>query len=80
MEKDLKIPFSASQVENISSIGGTLGYYLSRKPSPIELYVILTIIIHRQLSNNITLLSVQSSLSIFQYSLEHLFEYLIPLQ
>lgn len=72
-EWDLAIP-SIPGHQKRDFIGGTIGYYLASTSSPIELYVIFVIILHRQLSNNVSLLATQANIAVFQYSLEYLLE------
>lgn len=75
-EKDINIPFNiGEQIDQVSSIGGTVGYCLARSPAPLQLYAIFNIILYRQLSNNLTILSTQANVAIFQYALETLIGY-----
>lgn len=73
IEHDLNIPFAWSENnEELSSIGGTVGYYLSQTSSPLELFVLFTVILYRQLSNSLTILTTQANIAIFQYAVEFL--------
>jgi hypothetical protein len=49
-----------------------VGYYLSQQPQPLELMVLFTVILYRQLSNNLTFLTTQANIAIFQYAVEAL--------
>ena len=73
IQNDLNIPFTWSDTnEQLLSIGGTVGYYLSQQPQPLELMVLFTVILYRQLSNNLTFLTTQANIAIFQYAVEAL--------
>jgi hypothetical protein len=51
-----------------------VGFYLSGSPGPLELLVLLTVILYRQLSNSLTILTTQANIAIFQYAVEFLLE------
>jgi hypothetical protein len=75
IDNDLNIPFAWSENnQELSSIGGTVGYYLSQNSSPLELLVLFTIILYRQLSNSLTILTTQANIAIFHYAMEFLLE------
>jgi hypothetical protein len=51
-----------------------VGYYLSQSPGPLELLVLFTVILYRQLSNSLTILTTQANIAIFQYAVEYLIQ------
>lgn len=69
---DLPLPFSQTDLQTKECPGGIITFYLSGRCSPLELYLLLNIILYRQLGNRITFLSTLAPVSIYQKTLEYL--------
>ena len=63
---DLPLPFDQSDIDKQESPGGTIAYYLSGKCDIPELYLLLNVILYRQLGNSLTFLSTLAPVSIYQ--------------
>lgn len=74
---DLCVPFLASQITNQNPPGGVIPYYLSAKCQLHELYLLLNIIVYRQLGNRISYLTTLVPVVIYQQTVETLIQEII---
>ena len=63
---DLPLPFAPKDLADNECPGGIISFYLAGPCGPLELYLLLNVILHRQMGNSLSFLSTLAPVAIYQ--------------